>query len=145
MFAALFIEASVADGRPFHYVGEEVREEFESLPVDLETQTFSAWRNEQLAGTAYAYHLPLAERREGRYVFGSVHPSFRGTGIGRRLVRHGVGAAERVLRSSRSTAQKVIHADASFSNISSVHVFDREGMRAARYLLTGEVEEWRRV
>lgn len=61
-----FTEASVADGRLSRQVGEEVREEFESLPVDLEAQTISAWRGGQLAGAACVYHLPRRTVRECR-------------------------------------------------------------------------------
>jgi hypothetical protein len=42
--------ASIVDGRAQHQTGEEIREEFESMPVDLSLDTLAAWDGENLVG-----------------------------------------------------------------------------------------------
>lgn len=131
--AALFTEVSIADGRPVNQVGEEIREDFESRPVDLASHTFSAWDDEQLIGASYAYHVRSEERQECCYVFGSVHPAFRGRGVGRRLFRDASSVAERLLKESSSSAPKMIRTDASGTNVSAMRLYEREGMHPVRY------------
>lgn len=133
LVAALFNEGSIADGRPMSQVGEEIREEFESLPVDLDTNTFSAWHGDQLVGATYAYHLRSEERQECCYVFGSVHPSFRGQGIGRQLLGDVLNTAEKLLRESTSNVPKVIRANVSNVNTAEMHLLEREGLKPVRY------------
>lgn len=131
--AALFTEASIADGRPINQVGEEIREDFESRPVDLASHTFSAWDGERLIGASYAYHVRSEERQECCYVFGTVHSAFRGRGVGRRLFRDASAVAERLLRASSSKAPKMIRTDASGTNVSATRMYAREGLHPVRY------------
>lgn len=133
VLAAMFTDANIADDNPMQHEGEEIREEFESLPVDLEEHTISAWQGDQLVGATYAYHLRSDERQECCYVFGSVHPSFRGLGIGRHLLRQGLEIAERLLGESTSTVPKAIRAEVSHTNIPAMHLLDREGLQPVRY------------
>ena len=133
LLAAMFTDANIADDNPMQQEGEEIREEFESLPVDLEDHTISAWQGDQLVGATYAYHLRSNERQECCYVFGSVHPSFRGLGIGRHLLRHGLATAERLLGESTSTVPKVIRAEVSHTNIPAMHLLHREGLQPVRF------------
>lgn len=131
--AEMFTDANIADGRLAIQVGEEIRENFESLPVELEAHTFSAWDGERLAGAVYAYHIRSEERQECCYVFGSVHPAYRGRGIGRHLLREGLKTADQLLRDSNSKVSKVIRIDTSRTNIAAMHLFEREGLRPVRY------------
>ncbi|MFM7252242.1 MAG: GNAT family N-acetyltransferase [Ilumatobacteraceae bacterium] len=130
--ATLFTEASIADGRPVNEVGEEIREDFESRPVDLASHTFSAWDGERLIGASYAYHVRSEERQECCYVCGTVHPDFRGRGVGRRLFLDASAVAERLLRASSSRAPKMIRSDASGANVSAMRLYEREGLRPVR-------------
>ena len=133
LLAELFTESEIADGNPIRQVGEELREEFESLPVDLQNHTVSAWQGDQLVGVTYAYHLRSDERQECCYVFGAVHPSFRGLGVGRHVLRHGLDTAERLLEESTSAVPKVIRAEVSHTNISAMRLMEREGLQPVRY------------
>lgn len=131
--AALFTEGSIADGRPISRVGEELREEFETGKVDLANHTCSAWSGDQLVGATYAYHLKSDVRQECCYVFGSVRPSFRGQGFGRRLLREILGTAEQLLVESASEVPKVIRANVSHANFSEMLLLEREGLKPVRY------------
>lgn len=131
--AAMFTEVNIADGRPAVQVGDEIRENFESLPVDLAAHTFSAWDGERLVGAVYAYHVRSEDRQECCYVFGSVRPAFRGRGIGRRLLHVGLGTAEQLLRASTSRVSKVIRVDVSRTNTAAMRLFEREGLRPVRF------------
>lgn len=131
--ATLFSEGSIADGRPVCQVGEELREEFETGNVDLSDHTCSAWSGDLLLGASYAYHLRSEERQECCYVFGSVRPSFRGQGIGRRLLKEVVTTAERLLAQSTSKVPKAIRANVAHSNTSEMLLLEREGLKPVRY------------
>ena len=133
LLAELFTESEIADGNPIRQVGEELREEFESLPVDLRDHTISAWQGEHLVGATYAYHLRSDERYECCYVFGAVHPSFRAQGIGRHLLHTGVTIAGRLLTESNSQVTKVIRADVAQSNVPAMHLLERQGLQAVRF------------
>ncbi len=131
--AEMFNDASLADGIAMHQVGEEIREDFESLPVNLDAHTFGAWSGGTLVGAAYAHHVQSQEREESCYVFGAVRPSFRGRGIGRRIFGDALAAAELILRASPSDVPKFIRADASRTNAGALRLFERAGLQPVRY------------
>jgi mycothiol synthase len=131
--ADLVNEASVFDDRAQVQAPEEIREDFESTPVHLPVDTFAAWRDEQLVGVVYAYHLPSEEREERCYVFGTVRPSHRGQGLGRRLLEWGLARAEAVLAASTSRVPKYIRVDTSTSNSSARRLFERFELQPIRY------------
>ena len=131
--ASLLNESSIADGRAQHQVAEEIREEFESHPVDLATQTFAAWHGERLVGAVYLIYLPSAVREERCYVFGAVHPDHRGLGIGRLLLQWGLEHGTNLLQSSRSDLPKYLRVDISRTNTSAIRLYERLGLQPIRY------------
>lgn len=131
--AELLNEASAAEGHPVAQSGAEFREEFESFGVDLSAHTFGAWHGESLVGVAYVVHVPSETRHEVSYVFGAVSPGFRGRGIGRRLFGEGLVVAERLLRASSSPVPKFVRAEAWQTNPTAMRLFERAGLRPARY------------
>ncbi|MBM3742368.1 MAG: GNAT family N-acetyltransferase [Actinobacteria bacterium] len=131
--AALLNAADIADGRAQCRVAEEIREEFESHPVDLADHTLAAWIDDQLAAAVYAYYLPSEVREVRCYVFGAVYPKHRGNGIGSRLLGWGVEKAEHLLRSSASDIPKYVRVETSRTNTAAIRLFERGGMQPIRY------------
>ncbi|MFM8902842.1 MAG: GNAT family N-acetyltransferase, partial [Actinomycetota bacterium] len=131
--AALLNAADIADGRAQCRVAEEIREEFESHPVDLADHTLAAWIDDQLAAAVYAYYLPSEVREVRCYVLGAVYPKHRGNGIGSRLLGWGVEKAEHLLRSSASDIPKYVRVETSRTNTAAIRLFERGGMQPIRY------------
>jgi len=131
--ASLLNVASVVDGRAQHQVGEELREEFESMPVDLPVDTLAAWDGDRLVGAAYMVYLRSTVREERCYVFGTVHPDHRGAGIGRRLLEWGLERGTVLLRTSGNDLPKYLRVDAPRANTSAIRLFERFGLEPIRY------------
>jgi ribosomal protein S18 acetylase RimI-like enzyme len=131
--AALLNEGSIADGRAQHQVGEELREEFESTPVDLSSATLAAWQGDRLVGAAYLMHLPSTVREQRCYVVGTVHPDRRGAGIGRRLLGWGLERGTDLLQASPSDLPKYLRVDTSRANSSALRLYERLDLRPIRY------------
>ena len=132
-FASLLNVASIVDGRAQHVVGEELREEFESMPVDLPVDTLAAWRDDRLVGAVYMVNLRSNVREERCYVFGTVHPDDRGKGIGRRLLEWGLERGTELLQSSGNDLPKYLRVDAPRVNTSAIRLFERLGLEPIRY------------
>jgi mycothiol synthase len=131
--ASLLNVASVVDGRAQHQVGEELREEFDSMPVDLPVDTLAAWDGDRLVGVAYMMYLRSTVREERCYVLGTVHPDHRGRGIGRRLLEWGLGRGTALLQGSGNDLPKYLRVDAACVNTSAIRLFERFGLEPIRY------------
>jgi len=131
--ARLLNVASIVDGRAQHQVGEEIREDFESHPVDLANHTLAAWDGDQLVGAVYAYYLPSEVREVRCYLFGAVHPERRGNGIGRRLLEWGLERGTELLKTSEHDLPKYLRVDASRMNTSAIRLLERFGLEPIRY------------
>jgi mycothiol synthase len=131
--ARLLNVASIVDGRAQHQVGEEIREDFESHPVDLANHTLAAWHDDQLVGAVYAYYLPSEVREVRCYVLGAVHPDQRGNGIGRRLLEWGLERGTELLKTSGNDLPKYLRVDASRMNTSAIRLLERFGLEPIRY------------
>jgi mycothiol synthase len=131
--ARLLNVASIVDGRAQHQVGEEIREDFESHPVDLSNHTLAAWHDDQLVGAVYAFYLPSEVREVRCYLFGAVHPDQRGKGIGRRLMEWGLERGTELLKTSRNDLPKYLRVDASRMNTSAIRLLEHFGLEPIRY------------
>ena len=131
--ADVFNQADLADGRAQHQVADEIREEFESHPVDLADHTLAAWRNDDLVGAVYAYYLPSEVREVRCYVMGAVRPEYRGQGIGRVLLAWGMEKAESLLRSTNNDLPKYLRVDVSRANHSALRLLERAELQPIRY------------
>lgn len=131
--ARLLNMASIVDGRAQHQVGEEIREDFESHPVDLANHTLAAWHDDQLVGAVYAFYLPSEVREVRCYLFGAVHPDQRGNGIGRRLMEWGLERGTELLKTSGNDLPKYLRVDASRMNTSAIRLLERFGLEPIRY------------
>ncbi|MBM3816661.1 MAG: GNAT family N-acetyltransferase [Actinobacteria bacterium] len=131
--AALLNVASMVDGRAQHVVGEELREEFESMPINPTIDTLTAWQGNQLVGAVYMMYLRSDVREERCYVFGTVHPDHRGAGIGRRLLEWGLARGTDLLQSSGNDLPKYLRVGESRVNTSAIRLFERFGLESVRY------------
>ena len=131
--ARLLNVASIVDGRAQHQVGEEIREDFESHPVDLANHTLAAWHDDQLVGAVYAFYLPSEVREVRCYLFGAVHPDQRGNGIGRRLMEWGLERGTELLKTSRNDLPKYLRVDVTRMNTSAIRLLERFGLEPIRY------------
>jgi len=131
--AALLNVASMVDGRAQHVVGEELREEFESMPINPKIDTLTAWQGNQLVGAVYMMYLRSDVREERCYVFGTVHPDHRGAGIGRRLLEWGLARGTDLLQSSGNDLPKYLRVGESRVNTSAIRLFERFGLESVRY------------
>lgn len=131
--ADLFNEASIVDHRAQQQVGKEIREDFESLPISLDSDTLAVWDGEQLVGAVYSYYLPSDVREERCYVMGTVRPAWRGRGIGRQLMEWGLARAEAVLNASAVQIPKFIRIEVAEANESTKRLLTRAGLQPIRY------------
>ena len=131
--ARLLNMASIVDGRAQHQVGEEIRQDFESHPVDLANHTLAAWHDDQLVGAVYAFYLPSEVREVRCYLFGAVHPDQRGIGIGRRLMEWGLERGTELLKTSGNDLPKYLRVDVSRMNTSAIRLLERFGLEPIRY------------
>ena len=131
--AFLLNEADLADGQAQNQTGEEIREDFESHPLDLADHTLAAWRGDQLVGVVYAYYLPSRVREVRCYVLGAVKPECRGEGIGRVLLGWGIQKAEAILHSAKDDLPKYLRVDVSRANDSAIRLLERVGLQPVRY------------
>ncbi|MFM8826626.1 MAG: GNAT family N-acetyltransferase [Actinomycetota bacterium] len=76
---------------------EEVTEEFSPPYVDPSTDTVCVESGGDIVGYAHTVFLDSEEKELRCYVFGGVHPSVRGTGIGSAMLTWGIGRARRQL------------------------------------------------
>lgn len=133
VFADLLNEAGIFDGRAQQQTSEEIREEFETLPVRLPVDTLAAWDANVLVGAAYTCYLPSEVREERCYVFGTVRPAYRGKTLGRQLLEWGVSRAEAVLAESTVNLPKYVRVDAVATNMTSLQLFKRFNLQPIRY------------
>jgi len=131
--AALLNVASIVDGRAQHVVGEELREEFESMPFNPKIDTLTAWQGNQLVGAVYMMYLRSDVREEHCYVVGTVHPDHRGAGIGRRLLEWGLARGTELLQSSGNDLPKYLRVGEPRVNTSAIRLFERFGLESVRY------------
>ena len=91
--ADLLNVAAIVDGRAQHVVGEELREEFESMPVDLPVDTLAAWDGGRLVGVVYMMFLRSTVREERCYVLKTwvqlMHIQVLQIQVHLRVLRHG--------------------------------------------------------
>ena len=131
--AALLNVASIVDGWAQHVVGEELREEFESMPINPTIDTLTAWQGNQLVGAVYMMYLRSDVREERCYVDATVHPDHRGAGIGRRLLEWGLARGTELLQSSGNDLPKYLRVGEPRVNTSAIRLFERFGLQPIRY------------
>ncbi len=130
---ALHNRSEAYDGVPRILELDEMREELDDERVVLETDVRLALCDGELAGYAYTYHLPSAERLERCYVFGEVDPVHRGVGVGRALLGWGIERATGQLRSSGNCLPKFIRVNAFDFIEPTQRLYRRMGFAPVRY------------
>ncbi len=112
---------------------DEVREELSPPALDPATDTRGAFVNATLVGAAWAQYLPSEVVQERCYVFGTVHPKYRGRNIGRELMAWGMARADAMLNSGTNTLPKFIRTQA-LEGVADAHrLMARCGLSPVRY------------
>jgi ribosomal protein S18 acetylase RimI-like enzyme len=131
---ALMRAADAVDHPNFLTTREEIAEDFESSFVDTAFDTLIGVDD---AGTPVAYGIAMLPPGQDTLVrsilFGTVHPHWRGRGIGRQLLRWQEARALQQLASSQKTLPGWIVAYINERSVTTDQLFDRAGFETARY------------
>ena len=118
---------------------DDVESVLEASHIDLTTDTLLGFSAD---GTVIAHgrstRAPAADTRVQAYVMGTVHPEWRGRGIGRQLMAWGVARAQQLLAASDSLLLGWVIMYAEESNTAAVRLGERAGLTIERYFTTME-------
>lgn len=128
--------ANAADGEQMVMQVEELVEDIGPPAVEVASDTLAAMLDDKIVGVAWTYYLPSAEREERCYVFGTVHPHHRASGIGHHLMSWGTAHASTLLRSSGSELPKYVRAEALEQSHTALDLFSNVGLAPIRYFET---------
>lgn len=123
------------DGVPQMVTLEEIEQDLDDETVVLATDTRVAVADDTrtIVGYAHTYHMPSDVGAERCYVFGDVHPDWRGRRIGSALLAWGTRRAEEQLRSSGGTRPGYVRVDAYDYCEADHRLYARHGFSPIRY------------
>jgi mycothiol synthase len=132
---AVVLAANEHDGAPLVVTSEELAEDLDDVQVRHATDVRVAVDDATgaIVGHVYTLHIPSDIAEERCYVFGTVHPAWRGRGIGRALMRWAVPHAETLLRSTAHALPRYIRTDAYDWLDADRRLFLRCGFEPVRY------------
>jgi mycothiol synthase len=129
------LAANAFDGLPIVVTLEEIEEDLDDESVVLATDARVAVDDAtgEIVGYTFSYHMPSDVGLERCYVFGDVHPAWRGRGVGSALLEWGTQRAGELLRSSGTDLPKFIRVDAYDYCEADHRLYARHGYTAVRY------------
>ncbi|MGA1361789.1 MAG: GNAT family N-acetyltransferase [Ilumatobacteraceae bacterium] len=131
--AALRSAVNLADGRPMVSTEDEIAGEWTLPYVDLARDVRAVRMDGRAVGNVFTYFLDSEEKELRCYVFGGVHPDYRGRGIGRELMEWGVSHARTLLARNPSALPKYVRAEALSEGDSTWRLCRRFGMEPVRW------------
>jgi mycothiol synthase len=131
---AVVTAANEFDGLPIRVTLAEIEEELDDDEVSLADDVRVAVDpGGAVVGYAHTLHLPSDVGQERCYVFGDVHPAWRGRGVGTALLDWGKHRAEAQLRASGTSLPKYVRVDAYDYCEADHRLFRRLGFEPVRY------------
>lgn len=129
----LINEGNVYDGLRMAMGVDEVREDVGPPMTDLATDTLGAFDGSALVGAIWNQHLPSEVAQQRCYVSGTVHPKYRGRGIGCELMTWGTARGDALLDSGTDELGRFVRAQA-LDGVHDAHrLMHRFGLTPVRY------------
>lgn len=118
---------------------EELRHPFEVSHIDPAADTLLGFAADgTLVASGQATQSAIVDSRVQAYATGSVHPAWRGRGIGRQLLAWALARAQQHLAASESTLPGWVIMYAEESNTAAISLGLRAGLSIERYFTTME-------
>lgn len=119
----------------------EIVDDFESSHINPATDKLLGFAADgTLIAEGRATRAAVIDTRVQAYAMGSVHPDWRGRGIGRQLMAWTLGRAQQHLAASESTLPGWVITYTEESNTAAMRVAERAGLSVQRYFTTMERE-----
>ncbi|HXH33441.1 MAG TPA: GNAT family N-acetyltransferase [Plantibacter sp.] len=113
---------------------DEIADEFDHEWIDMETDSLLAIAPDgEVVAFAMVVLAPSRDVSVYSYVFGGVHPDWRGRGIGRLVLSWSLERSEQQLDSVENAAPRSSRAYVDEHNPSAARLFERHGFSVARY------------
>ena len=131
--ARLKNEINAAAGLLVVNTAEEVAEEFSGPYVSLATDTVCVEADGTIVGYAHTVFLDSEEKELRCYVFGGVHPSMRGRGIGSAMLSWGTARATEQLESNPLALPAAVRASSLDGDTASAELLQAHGFVPERW------------
>lgn len=128
---ALINAANRADDTPQVLSVEELVEDLDDSG-DLTADVRLALLEGELVGYVRSLHFPSDELWERCYLIGTVHPQYRGRGIGRELMAWVIERGTALLNSSHNDLPRYLRVELHESSVDARRLFERLGFRDVR-------------
>ncbi|NUT35568.1 MAG: GNAT family N-acetyltransferase [Hamadaea sp.] len=132
-WAAHTAAVEAADLTGENYDADDLAEELEDTQIDLARGTLTARDGDVLAAVAVLRHSATASPEDRVYLDSSVHPAYRGRGLGAELIRWAVRTAAPLSAERFPGAPVELHASVHEANTGKAALFEQEGFTPRRW------------
>lgn len=132
-WAAHTAAVEVADQTGENYDADDLAEELEDSQIDLERGTLTARDGDVLAAVAVLRHSAAPNPENRVYLDSSVHPGYRGRGLGAELIRWAIRVAPQQSAERFPGAPVELHASVHEANTGKAALLEQEGFTPRRW------------